>query len=73
VISVKDNGEGIPRENLSRIFDPYFTTRDDYPRKGLGMGLAIAKAIIKRHKGTITVSSQPVTGTTFHIFLPASN
>ncbi len=73
VISVKDNGEGIPRENLAKIFDPYFTTRDNYPRKGLGMGLAIAQAIIKRHKGAITVSSQPGTGTIFHIYLPASN
>ena len=73
VISVKDNGEGIPKENLAKIFDPYFSTRDDYPRKGLGMGLAIVQAIIKRHKGAITVSSQPGTGTTFHIYLPASN
>lgn len=73
VISVKDNGEGIPQENLAKIFDPYFTTRDNYPRKGLGMGLAIAQAIIKRHNGTIKVSSQPGTGTTFHIYLPASN
>jgi PAS domain S-box-containing protein len=72
VISVKDNGEGIAEENLTKIFDPYFTTREEYARKGLGMGLAIAQAIIKRHQGTITVFSQPGTGTTFHIYLPAS-
>lgn len=70
-ISVKDNGEGIPQENLAKIFDPYFTTRDNYPRKGLGMGLAIAQAIIKRHNGAIEVFSEPGTGTTFHIYLPA--
>ena len=69
---MKDNGEGIPEENLANIFDPYFTTRKEYTRKGLGMGLTIAQAIIKRHHGTITVSSQPGTGTTFHIYLPAS-
>ena len=71
VISIKDNGEGIPEENLTKIFDPYFTTRREYTRKG--MGLAIAQAIIQRHNGAITVSSRPGTGTTFHIYLPASS
>lgn len=73
VISVKDNGEGIPKKNLSKIFDPYFSTLDEYNRKGLGTGLTIAQAIIKRHNGTITVSSQVGTGTTFHVYLPASS
>jgi PAS domain S-box-containing protein len=73
VISMKDNGEGIPQENLAKIFDPYFSTRSHITRKGLGMGLAIAQAIIKGHNGTITISSQVGTGTTFHIYLPASN
>jgi PAS domain S-box-containing protein len=72
VISVKDNGEGIPEKNLSKIFDPYFSTLEEYNRKGLGTGLTIAQAIIKRHNGTITVFSQPGTGTTFHIYLPAN-
>jgi PAS domain S-box-containing protein len=70
VISMKDNGEGIPKENLVKIFDPYFSTRGHVTRKGLGMGLAIAQAIIKGHNGTITVSSQIGTGTTFNIYLP---
>jgi PAS domain S-box-containing protein len=73
VISVKDNGEGIPKENLSKIFDPYFSTLEEYSRKGLGTGLTIAQAIIKRHSGTITVSSQLGAGTTFHVYLPASD
>lgn len=72
MISLEDNGEGIPEENLAKIFDPYFTTRADYARKGLGMGLTIAQAIIKRHHGAITVLSQPGTGSTFHIYLPAN-
>jgi signal transduction histidine kinase len=70
---MKDNGEGIPKENLAKIFDPYFSTRSRVARKGLGMGLAIAQAIIKGHNGNITISSQVGTGTTFHIYLPASN
>jgi PAS domain S-box-containing protein len=72
VISMKDNGEGIPGKNLDKIFDPYFSTLEEYSRKGLGTGLTIAQAIIKRHNGTITVSSQVGTGTTFHIYLPAT-
>jgi PAS domain S-box-containing protein len=72
VISVKDNGKGIPEKNLSKIFDPYFSTLEEYSRKGLGMGLTIAQAIIKRHNGTIKVSSQVGTGTSFRIYLPAS-
>jgi PAS domain S-box-containing protein len=72
VISMKDNGEGIPKKNLSKIFDPYFSTLEEYSRKGLGTGLTIAQAIIKRHNGTITVSSQVGAGTTFHVYLPAS-
>jgi PAS domain S-box-containing protein len=71
VISVKDNGEGIPKENLTKIFDPYFSTRSHITRKGPGMGLPIAQAIIKGHNGTITVSSQVGTGTTFNIYFPA--
>jgi len=72
VISVKDNGKGIPENNLSKIFDPYFSTLQEYSRKGLGMGLTIAQAIIKRHNGTITVTSKVGTGTTFYIYLPAN-
>ena len=72
MISLEDNGEGIPEENLAKIFDPYFTTREDYTRKGLGMGLTIAQAIIKRHKGAIMVSSHLGTGSIFHIYLPAN-
>ncbi len=67
-IDVEDHGAGIPREHLSRIFEPYFTTR----RKGRGLGLPIAFSIARRHGGMITVSSRPGNGTTFHLFLPAA-
>ena len=66
-ISVADRGTGIPTENLGKIFDPYFTTK----QKGSGLGLATAYSIIKRHNGHIAVESVEGAGTTFHIYLPA--
>ncbi|MCK9376501.1 MAG: PAS domain S-box protein [Syntrophobacterales bacterium] len=66
-ISVRDQGMGIPAEHLPRIFDPYFTTK----RKGSGLGLASAFAIIKNHHGHIAVESKLGVGTTFTIYLPA--
>jgi signal transduction histidine kinase/CheY-like chemotaxis protein len=70
-ISIHDEGAGIPEENLSKIFDPYFTTKEMGSRKGVGLGLAICYAIVKKHKGHIAVDSVPSRGTTFHIYLPA--
>lgn len=67
-ISVIDEGVGIPRENLTKIFDPYFTTKP----KGIGLGLASSYAIIKRHNGLIMAESEIDAGTAFHVFLPAS-
>jgi PAS domain S-box-containing protein len=69
-ISIKDNGEGIPEENLSKVFDAYFTTRGDVSRRGLGTGLTVARGIIQHHHGTITVSSKPGKGTTILVYLP---
>ncbi|MEW5802465.1 MAG: ATP-binding protein [bacterium] len=66
-VSVKDYGIGIREENLQKIFDPYFTTK----QKGSGFGLAISYAIVKRHEGYISVESKPGGGTTFHVYLPA--
>jgi signal transduction histidine kinase len=70
-IIIKDYGEGIPPENLSRIFDPYFTTKKK-GRGGLGLGLAISDSIIKYHNGLISIESSVGLGTTFSIYLPAS-
>jgi PAS domain S-box-containing protein len=67
---VKDSGVGISQELVSRIFDPYFTTKDI--GKGTGMGLAIVHGIVKGYDGTITCRSEPGEGTTFEILLPAS-
>jgi len=71
-IIIKDNGVGIPRENLSRIFDPYFTTKEKKGRGGIGLGLAICDSIIKNHNGLISVESTASAGTTFFIYLAAT-
>ena len=68
LISIEDDGAGIPQENLTKIFKPFFSTKLNI--KGTGLGLAISKAIISRHRGKIEVSSIPGEGTTFNIFLP---
>jgi len=65
-IKIKDSGPGIPKENLSKIFQPYFTTK----HKGTGLGLAIAYRIITDHKGKVEVQSQEGKGTIFTIKLP---
>ncbi|HNQ64376.1 MAG TPA: ATP-binding protein [Smithella sp.] len=70
-IIIKDSGIGIPRENLPRIFDPYFTTKKTKEHGGIGLGLAISDSIIKYHNGLITVESIVNSGTTFSIYLPA--
>lgn len=68
-ICFKDNGPGISPENISKIFDPYFTTKS----KGNGLGLASAFSIIKNHNGTITVDSNLNAGTSFFIYIPADD
>lgn len=72
-ISIKDQGVGIPEENLSKIFDPYFSTKGTGTRKGMGLGLSVCNSIIKKHDGWIAVESELGMGTTVIIFLPASD
>lgn len=68
---VTDQGPGIPPENLPRIFDPYFTTKDTGDSlRGLGLGLAICRKIADLHGGTIEVNSAPGRGTTFTALFP---
>jgi signal transduction histidine kinase len=68
-IAVRDSGEGIQREILPHVFDPYFTTR---PR-GVGLGLAIAHRIVEGHQGAIDVESEVGKGTTMTVRLPLAN
>ncbi len=65
-ITIEDNGVGISRENLDRIFNPFFTTKDI----GTGLGLPICQKIIEQHAGRIEVDSTPGVGSTFRIYLP---
>jgi PAS domain S-box-containing protein len=67
-ITIEDEGVGIPEENLSRVFDPYFTTK----HKGSGLGLATAHSIIRNHDGYIGLESKPGVGTKFYVYIPAT-
>ena len=70
-ISFEDHGCGISKENLEKIYDPYFSTKDMGTDKGQGLGLTICYSIIQKHGGLIHVESEPGTGSTFSIYLPA--
>jgi PAS domain S-box-containing protein len=67
-ISINDKGDGIPDENISKIFDPYFTTKE----KGNGLGLATSYSIVRNHQGIIDVGSSINKGSTFTIYLPST-
>jgi signal transduction histidine kinase len=68
LITIADNGSGIPESIRERIFDPFFTTKE--VGRGTGQGLAIARAVIERHCGSLTFESEVGRGTTFFIRLP---
>ena len=68
VWSIGDTGVGIPSEQIGKIFEPFYTTKEI--SKGTGLGLSIVAGIIKGHKGFITVESIVDRGTTFHVYLP---
>lgn len=71
-IVFSDSGCGIAPENLPKIFDPYFTTKDTVTQKGVGLGLALSHSIIRRHRGQIRAESIPGTGTSIQIYLPVN-
>jgi two-component system, NtrC family, sensor kinase len=66
-VKVTDSGQGIPKEDLSRIFEPFYTTKGEH---GNGLGLAVTWGIIDSHDGTISVESELGKGTTFIVHLP---
>jgi len=68
LLRIRDTGEGIPSEDLYRIFDPFFSTRK--PSDGTGLGLSLCYTAIKAHLGSIEVESQPDEGTTFIVRVP---
>ena len=68
LLSVTDTGTGIPENAKDKIYDPFFTTKEE--GKGTGLGLSMVYGIVKKHQGFITMYSQPDMGTTFKIYLP---
>jgi nitrogen-specific signal transduction histidine kinase/CheY-like chemotaxis protein len=70
-ISIRDTGIGMDEKTMNRVFDPFFTTKEK--ERGTGFGLASAYGIIKNHDGIIAVESAKDKGTTFHVYLPASD
>jgi signal transduction histidine kinase len=70
IISIRDNGKGMPEAIRKKIFDPFFTTKE--VGSGTGLGLSISHGIIKKHKGNIRVISEPGEGSEFIISLPVS-
>lgn len=67
-IAIQDEGHGIPENRISRIFDPFYTTKPE----GSGLGLSTAYSIVKNHEGQIQVVSEVGKGSTFYVYLPAS-
>ena len=67
-IFVQDRGKGIPKENLEKIFDPFFSEKES----GSGIGLAITQSIVKNHGGAVDVKSEKGVGTIFYVYIPAS-
>jgi signal transduction histidine kinase len=68
-VDVEDTGCGIPKENLSKLGTPFFTTKEK--GKGVGLGVAVVYGIVERHKGKVTVQSEVGKGTTFTVYLGA--
>jgi len=72
-ISIIDNGKGIPPDLLGKIIDPYFSTKQRGIQKGMGMGLAVSYAIVRRHGGHLAVTSNLQKGTTVDFYIPVYN
>ena len=71
MLTVSDTGHGIAAENLRRVMEPFFTTKEE--GKGTGLGLAICRRIVQEHHGTMEIDSTPGQGTTVRIVVPVSN
>jgi two-component system cell cycle sensor histidine kinase/response regulator CckA len=71
-VSIADQGAGIAKDVLPKIFDPYFSTKDRGNEKGMGLGLTICHTVVEKHGGAIAVKSEVGIGTTIDIYLPAA-
>lgn len=70
IVHIADKGIGIPADDLSNIFEPFYRGENAFDLQGFGVGLSICQKIIELHDGRITVESQPMHGSTFTVFLP---
>lgn len=68
-VTVRDDGHGIAPEHVSRVFQPYFTTK----KHGTGLGLFVTRKLVADHGGRVEFDSQPGTGTTFRVYLPTED
>jgi len=73
LVSVRDDGPGIPERELGNIFQPFYRVEESRTTGGFGLGLSLAERIIKLHRGSITVQSEEGKGTQFDIYLPAAS
>ncbi len=71
VVDIEDTGVGIPPDSVSRIFEPFYTTKG--PDKGVGLGLSMVYGVVKQHRGFIEVESAPNAGSRFSVYLPVMN
>ncbi|MCF8131054.1 MAG: response regulator [Deltaproteobacteria bacterium] len=71
-IEVQDEGSGISKDQLNRVMDPYFTTKERGTQKGMGLGLSTSFSIVKKHNGFMFMASEKTVGTTVSIYLPAT-
>jgi C4-dicarboxylate-specific signal transduction histidine kinase len=69
IISVSDSGQGVPADQLPKLFEPFYTTK----KEGLGMGLSISRTIMEAHEGRLLAENNPDSGATFRIELPAAH
>lgn len=72
-IAIRDHGPGIQGEDLPKIFDPYFSTREMGAQKRMGLGLTIVCSVVRKHDGYIQVESRAESGTTVFLYLPAAD
>ena len=71
LVSLKDTGIGIPKENLDKVIEPFFSTKP--VGKGTGLGLSMCYGIIESHGGRLEIESEPNKGTDVRIFIPVKN
>jgi signal transduction histidine kinase len=72
-LSIKDQGVGIAEDNLERVFDPYFSTKERGSQKGMGLGLTVAYSIFKKRGGHVSLESERGVGTVLHLYIPVSD